>query len=173
MRNNGYTLIELLVVISVIAILSVVGFVNFKDFSSSQIAPKAVGQIQSLMRLAQSNATSSTVCSGVGGATWSIIIKDDKKTIDLACGLASPYSVQKSYILENVQVDSIKGSDCATSIGFPVTFSYSTGIGTLTVSPSNSCLTNASLIVLTIKNVKDATKQNSFTVSKAGAINVQ
>ena len=63
---RGFTLIELLVVIAITSILAVMGFVNFKDFSSNQISVKAAGEIQTILRLAQSNATSSTLCDSKG-----------------------------------------------------------------------------------------------------------
>lgn len=173
MRNNGYTLIELLVVISIIAILSVVGFVNFKDFSSSQIVPKAVGQIQSLLRLAQSNATSSTICNAQGALSWSLIFTNT--TLEMRCN-PSNYLVSTT-TLENAQIDSVKGSNCSaiSPSTTPFTTTYSSGGGSQTFSYTGAGLTclASDTWIFTVSNTKDATKTKQFTISKGGAINVQ
>lgn len=171
-KAAGYTLIELLVVISIISLLSVVGFVNFKGFSSDQITIKAVGQIQSLLRLTQSNATSSTLCNGVGATSWSLKFID-ASTMELRC---NPNDFKhKSYTLESAQVDKIIGSGCGTTSTIPLTLTYSVGLGALAFSSSTAspaCLSSASW-TFTIKNVLDTTKTKTFTLTKGGAINVQ
>lgn len=170
MRPAGYTLIELLVVISIISIMTVVGFVNFKDFSSDQITVKAIGQIQSVLRVAQSNATSSVLCGSNGGASWSVIIDNaSPSTLTLACGSAN--STQRVYALENAQIIQILGAGCG-GLGAPITFTYSSGMGALRVSPTNSCWDQAPSIVFTLRNMKNNTNK-TFSVSKGGATNVQ
>lgn len=185
---QGYTLIELLVVISIISILAIVGFVNFKDFSSDQVAIKAVGQIQSLLRLAQSNATTSTLCKKTdgtyeGGVSWSLIFRTTDsvdKAIDLACG---PLNViQKTYILENAIIYSFKGFDCGSTGTLPFTITYSNitsanGVGALTFSypgASPTCLTSTTWTFI-VKNTLDTTttKTKTFILSKGGTIDVQ
>lgn len=169
--RRGYTLIELLVVISIIAILAVLGFVNFKNFATDQITVKAQGQVQTLLRLAQSNATSSTLCNGQGGVPWSLIF-NNATSINLACGSAN--SVQKTYTLENVQVAITGDSNC--SIGFPATISYSSRIGTQSLSSSgatNACL-QSSAITFTVSNIRNPNASpRLFKVSKGGAIDVE
>lgn len=167
MRSAGFTLIELLVVISIISILSVVGFVNFKGFSEDQATDKAVGQIQTLLRLAQSNATSGILCGTSGGVPWSLIL--NSTSIDLACG--STNIVQKTYTLDSsAEIDTIIGSGCTGSI-MPVYLTYSPGVGALTFyapGASNTC--NASVSwTFTIKNTRNNTTK-SFIQSKGGAI---
>lgn len=175
MRSAGYTLIELLVVISIISILSVVGFVNFKDFSSDQVAVKAVGQVQTYLRLAQSNATSSTICPGQGGATsWSVVFTNDAKTIQLRC---NPNDfLKRIYSLDPAQVSSIRGSDCGSDTAIntttrPLTITYLSGVGTLAFSTTDtntsSCLQSSTSITIRLSNTK------SLTLNKGGAINVQ
>ncbi len=98
MRSAGYTLIELLVVISIIGILSVVGFVNIKDFSSAQALKKAAGDVQSFLRLAQSNATSSAFCNKVGvvdvyGVSWKVTFSPSDVVI--TCGSNPSYKTLK------------------------------------------------------------------------------
>lgn len=178
MRLAGYTLIELLVVISIISILAVVGFVNFKGFSSDQVTIKAVGEIQTYLRLAQSNATSSTLCGRSGGAAWSLIFRSNQQTLDLACGPTN--FVQKTYTMENAKIDSITGSagsDCggpAAAI-LPFTITYSTGVGAVSFSSSQAnqtCLASGDW-TFTIRNTLDTAKTKIFKLSKGGAIDVQ
>lgn len=166
--RRGYTLIELLVVISIISILAVLGFVNFKNFATDQVTVKAQGQVQTLLRLAQSNATSGTLCGTSGGLPWSLIF--NATNIGLACGLSN--LVQKTYTLENAQVE-IKGSGCS-ALRLPVTLSYSRGVGALTISPSDPCLANATSIVFTISNTRNpSASPRPFNISKGGAIDVE
>lgn len=173
MRSAGFTLIELLIVISIMAIMAVVGFVNFKGFSADQVTVKAVGQIQTYLRLAQSNATSGTKCGTTGGAPWALLFNRDQKHIMLTCGTNN--IEQKNYILDGAEIESIKGSECDrnTSV-IPFTLVYSSGVGALTFtgdSISSTCLAS-DVWTFTIKNTKNNTTK-SFKVSKGGAIDVQ
>ncbi|TSC87427.1 MAG: Uncharacterized protein G01um10147_604 [Microgenomates group bacterium Gr01-1014_7] len=169
---RGYTLIELLIVMLIMSIIGVTGYVNYKDYAIRKETEKALGQIQTILRLAQTNATTSTVCNGLGGASWSVQFETDQKTITLVCGPAN--SSQKTYSLENVKISSIAGSGCQ-EIGFssPVIITYSSGQGALTISPSENCLQNASTIRFTVENTKDSNVTKVFNLSKGGAVNAQ
>ena len=175
MRSAGFTLIELLVVISIISILSVMGYANYKDFATNQIAKKAVGQIQTYLRLAQSNATTSTLCNGQGSTSWSLKFKDPS-TVELRC---NPTDYPKSsLILENATLE-IKGTiaDVPCSIGFPAFLNYSIGTasGKLTSSDttvSQACL-DSSTLTFTVTNAKNSNDHPFFKISKTGAIDVQ
>lgn len=177
-NRRGFSLIELLVVISIASTLTVLGFVNFKDFSAEQVSNKAVGEIQTFLRLAQSNATTSTICkksdgTSEGGATWSLVFRVNKTTIDLVCG--STNAIQKTYVLENATVDTIVGSACDGSSTIPLTLTYSSGSGALTFSSplaSPSCLASENW-TFTIKNTLNTNKTKLLKISKGGAINVQ
>lgn len=178
---RGYTLIELLVVIAIIAILAVIGIVNYKSFSSDQIVVKAQNDVQTYLRLTQSNASSSTFCSdnqNVG--PWSLTfraISGVYNTIDLSCG-----STTKTYTLESAKVSSIIGIDCgsdvtseATSPSFKISFSSGIGAATFSytgVGATTTCLASASW-TFTVTNTKDSTKFKTFKLSKGGAIDVQ
>src|SRR3989344_549373 len=108
-NHSGYTLIELLVVISIISILAVLGFVNFKDFATNQVTVKAQGEVQTLLRLAQSNATSSTLCNGNVVTSWHLRFTSGT-VIELRCNPGNPGEfLQRSYTLENARVE-INGS---------------------------------------------------------------
>ena len=148
---QGFTLIELLVVISIISILGVMGFVNFKDFSTDQVALKGVGQIQSLLRLAQTNATSFTVCNGITATAWYLNFPNSN-TIQLNC---NPGGTVKTYTLQDAQIVVTGDSGCA--IPFPLTVNYSTGAGTQSLVSAGalpSCLLS-SFITFTVQNTKN------------------
>lgn len=144
---KGYTLIELLVVISIIALLAVVGFVNFKTFSANQVAVKAAGQIQSYLRLAQTNASTSTKCkNGLETTGWSVVL--NTASVELECNGVN----QRTYALENVDIEN---PDSCILV-------YSIGTGAL----NNSC-------IFTVINRSNRDLSKTVEVTKGGAINVE
>lgn len=173
MRSAGFTLIELLVVISIISFLSAIGFVNYNSFSSNQVPVNAVGQIQSFLRLAQSNATSSTKCNGQGSTSWYLKFLNNT-TIELRCNSSnSSDNLQKSYTLENSRIKSINCGSVVVSV--PLTLNFSSGVGALTFStatPLGACLPSDNW-TFTIENILDTNKTKTFNISKGGAVNVQ
>ncbi len=171
-KRLGFTLIELLVVIAIISILSVAGFVNYRNFSADQVTNKAAGDVKSILRLAQSNSTSSTACGAlIGGVSWAVIFNSDALSIGLVCGPAN--SLQRTYTLDNAQIQ-IKGSSCATSSTLPITVTYPAGVGSLTFGSSDPCLVSSPTLSITVSNTRDTTASpKSFKISKGGAIDVQ
>lgn len=161
MRSGGFTLIELLVVISIMAIMVVVGFVNFKDFAQDQVLNKAAGQVQTYMRLAQSNATSSTLCNAQGATSWSLKFVT-ANSIELRCDPAD-YEYRK-YALDGAQMQIKCGS---ANLIFPTTFTYSTGAGTF----KTDCLGTVTFTLTNASNPGASSK--SFNISQGGAIDVQ
>lgn len=184
MRSAGYTLIELLVVISIIALISIVGFVNFKNFSQEQVAVKAQGQVQTILRLAQSNATASVVCGSSVPPAWTIELRD-RNNIYLKClGVDQrTYALDSSAVVDSISgMNSISGSSCASSLTstpnpittqIDISFTNLNGVVNFTDSdPTNNCLPNSTSLIITLKNNNtDATK--NVIISKGGAINVQ
>ena len=70
---RGFTLLELLVVISIMAILTIIAVPNFNKYSEDQKLNDAASQLQSVLRQAQNNAQTGTVCnvsSGISKATY-------------------------------------------------------------------------------------------------------
>ena len=181
--QSGYTLIELLVVIAIIAILSVVGFVSINNFSSTQALKKAAGEIQSFLRLAQSNATSSTLCKENSyGSSWTIKFVDSSN-IDLIClftTLANPIPSEYIYktltLQSGVTINTITALTCTLSL--PVMIIYSALKGVPIVSNSDhistdhndTCLGGGQEININLTN-SSGTKVVNFT--SGGAINVQ
>lgn len=170
----GYTLIELLIVMSIISILAGVGYVNYRDFSINQDTVKTIGQIQSFLRLAQSNATSNTKCNGLEASAWYFKFLN-ATTLELRCD-PNDY-LHRSYTLENAKIDSISGSSCDPSSSIvPLTLKYLPGFGALTFSSSVFAATPACLASNTwsvkIISLRDGSKFKKFTLSKGGAIDV-
>ena len=132
----GYTLIELMVVIAIIAILSLVGFVNFKSFSVNQIPVKAAGQVQSYLRLAQSNATTSTLCNGLTANNWFLTFSIPKPvtvSVELGCSNSVTGNYQQSiYTLDNVTLGFYCSNSRVTnflSSSSSITYAYAIGFG--------------------------------------------
>lgn len=174
--KNGFTLIELLVVISIISIMSIFAFVNFKDYAAEQVTPKAAGQIQSLIKLAQSNATSSTICtSSVASTSWSLEFLN-ATTIKLDCYNNTTKYPQKTYTLQNASMEILCSSVSGSNL-IPITFTFTSGTGALAVTngtpPSPSCLTSPSFLFKITNTLNPAVGIKEFKVSKGGAIDVQ
>ncbi len=176
MHSSGYTLVELLVVIAIIALLAVVGFVSFRGFSEKQGPKNAAGQIQSLIRLAQSNATSSTMCNGQPAESWYLVFTDT--VVDLYCNPGETW--QRSYYLP-AQITTADDSGCTNDWVAILSYSAGTGKQTLFKVLSDGSLEECSRysrITFTLYNLEDdiaSPRQPtaSFKVSKGGAVNVQ
>lgn len=192
LNAKGYTLVELLVVITIMSLLSVTSFVYWKSLSSDRVLLKAIDNIQTLFRTAQSNATSGFSCAGVGGATtWSIRFNlANKNKVDLLCnkivGSSSTPTIIRSLTLDNVYVYTIKGvgPSCASYVdcnsivlpadfGSDITISYSPLNGKVQISGGGSCLSTASSLVIKLKKVNDEQAFKCFTISSGGAINAR
>ncbi len=160
-------------VISVMVILGVATFANFRDFSSEQVTNKALGEIKTLLHLAQSNATTSTVCEkgDRDSVSWTVNFKNET-SIELLCGPQS--KVKQTLSLENATIVGIKcsadGTSFGTSFSPPVKVSYSPLSGNLTFLSDVSCVKSASLILISVDSLQKSGNPKSFTVSKGGVI---
>lgn len=160
---KGFTLVELLVVMSIIALLGIFGFANFKRLAQSQVVNKAVIQVQTALREAQSNATAGVLCAG----TWSV--KLNTTGVDLKCDST------KTYVLENAQISSITCSS-GTSLTLPVTISFTPLSGLLSFSGTSGtdvCLSSTPSLIVKLVNVKDSSLFKTVTINKGGGISVQ
>lgn len=175
MKNSsaGYTLIELLIVISITAILSLVGFANYKNFTQEQIVSKASADLQSMLRLVQSNASSSVLCTdNVNTSPWKISL--NQLSLTLSCGPTN--SIEKTYTFDKAQISSITGSSCGGSASsLPVTITFVNIVGNLVFESSGASATclSSQTWVITVTNTQDSTKTKSFTLSRGGAVDAQ
>ena len=117
---KGFTLVELLIVISIIAILSTVGYIQFRSFSSTQILNDSTGQIQSLLRVAQTNATTSLTSNVLGlnraCKNWIVTFNTNKTQASLICQTAEaiPQESEKTLLTlpANLSISSITAGSC-------------------------------------------------------------
>jgi len=168
--KSGFTLVELLVVISIISILSVIIAVNFKDFSQDELSKKAISEIQTYLRTAQANATTSPLCDKASGVDWGVNFKTDKQRIELVCGPTN--TIIKTLILDNLQLDSIEGSSCTVPKNLPLIVSFTALTGAVRIIGSDPCIGKSSKVTLNIKNLKSK-EIKSFSISSGGAIDVE
>lgn len=171
MSTAGYTLIELLIVMVIMSIIGTIGYINYKQYAANQVTNKAAGQIQSVIRLAQTNATTGTLCGTQGGTSWRVRFETDKKTIKLIC---AENSEQKNYILENAEIAEIKGSEHCNQLDFPFSITFSPGDGAVSFSSPDPCLQYSPSLVISVKNSQNPNvPPKLFNISKGGAIDVQ
>lgn len=108
---KGYTLIELLVVVTIIATISVMVFANYRGFSKDQVLIKATGQIQSLIKLAQSNASSGLKCASgdsESSSEWYVKFKpvtNNKSVLELSCYKSAGISPASNTIMQTLTLD--------------------------------------------------------------------
>lgn len=87
--KKGFTLIELMVVIAIIAILVVIAIPSYNSYSNDQKLNEAVSQLQTILRQAQNNAQTGTICK-IGSNTytassWIVILNSDQYSFTPAC----------------------------------------------------------------------------------------
>lgn len=184
MKSKGWTLVELLVTIAIIGILTTVGFANIQSFSSEQKIDDGVNQVQSFIRAAQTDATSSLKCNNALSYSWSVVFKTDKKNIDLNCktsSSASDFLVRTLTLPANITVNSIVGDgwpSCVTT--FPanaITIIYNTLTGSVSFSDpgmSANCNSTTSNFVVTLTFAgAETTISKDITISTGGGIDAQ
>lgn len=166
MQKSAYafTLIELVVAISIMAIIGVIAFANYKPFGEDQNLKSAVLDIQSLLKTAQTNATTNLKCNTQSGATWKVEFSSDKTTINLKC--QPPASLIKTLQLgTNITVDSVTGV-VGCQVSFPVTISFDPLSSKANFEGST---TSCTALTINLKNTKtNSTK--SFIIEQGGRI---
>lgn len=180
MKKKGFTLVELLVVISIMGLLSVVSLARFGTLREDQKLQAAANELQSLIRTAQTNATTNVKCGSTAGATWFVEFKDSK-TIDLKCYTSDPAvtTLQKTttFTTNQPMINSINGQDTCTS-SFPsyaVDVSFAPLYGTVSFtdnSPTaNPCFAGSSQVSV---NLADSvtSAQKAVNVQKGGVVSV-
>lgn len=82
--QRGFTLIELLVVIAIMSITGIYTIANYRSFGEDQNLKSAALEIQSLLRLAQSNSTSNLKCQDKPTTNW-LVTFASATSLDLNC----------------------------------------------------------------------------------------
>lgn len=182
LTNNqpGYTLVELIVVIAVMVILGTVVISNFGTLGKDQALQKGVSDIQSFIRVAQTNATSRVPCPPTStldtdaGASWRVKF-DSTTSISLRCQLSTgseitPTGSQYTYTLgDNVIVYRINLNNpgCTPSSGYTITFAPL--YGTLTFAdPGAGCPASPNFLII-LQNTSTGTTK-SLIMDKGGSV---
>lgn len=183
-RINGFTLIELVIVISISALLSIVAIVQFRNFKADEGIKKAANELQSFIRIAQTNATTRLNCVGttdsgpvtLSGTNWYILLETDQKTVKLKCSTLTPsMSVQKTLTLENnIRIDSVDGVSPCHSLfpGNQISIVFEPLYGSVSfIDPSASCIPNGNILSITLQDSVTSARRNVI-INKGGVINV-
>lgn len=192
-RHRGFTLIELLVVVSIMAIVAIIVIVSFGSFKEDANLKNETFNIQSYLRLAQSNAQAGVKCTdpiGVekGGMDWSIKFIDRVGVI-LDCSANS--APQRTWLLNHpadiYEIDGISGvstchssfaSDTAT-IGaenvITLKFAYLSGKVSFKDAQEeiNDCLKNSGSVVIRLRKRFDSEDFKTVTINHGGSIDVE
>jgi len=162
---HGFTLVELLVVMAVMAIVGVFTLANYKSFGEDQNFKNAALDVQSFLRLAQSNSTSGLKCQSQDTLGW-IVVFTNATELDLECqnssGITS--SLKKLSLPADISISGITTGISNCPFGTTVTFAplYGTMV--------SSC--GSSSIIITLLNSKTSnTKQ--VIVEQGGRIYAQ
>lgn len=197
-KNCGFTLIELLVSIAVIAVLSTVGFIEYRTFSTTQILNSSVNDIQSFLRVAQSNATAAVTLTN--GATnypcknWVVRFSriNNKDTLDLICEEAVLANYQDHLktsstltLPANVTISAVDNS-CTdatppppTPLSFPtdtVSVSFSVLYGKPSIIMARTMATecvSTTKMTITIQYSGTSTFTKDIIISRGGRIDVE
>ena len=176
---KGFTLIELLVVMAIMAIIGIYILINFSDSREEQLLQKELLQLQSTLKLAQSNASASVFCNeNEAGALWQVEVNPTAKTVNLSCfkkGDEEDKTSKKSYTLEpGVNASfSCPGSTSEFSSTVTVTVTYTPYSGLPKFSGADTCGTNLTGLSVILRSEQDETLFKQFTISTGGAVNAK
>lgn len=173
---RGYTLIELLVVISIMGVVGLGIYTSSRSFAQDQVLNKAVGDIQSFIRLAQSNAATAKKCGNVPSTDW-IVEFSNETTINLFCKISSTTSpvLQKTLNLERgAKIQGTMGEDSSGNpscvVNSPAAITFASVYGTAKFNFSTeSCLAASKKLLITVLD-PDTTKTTIISVTKGGSV---
>lgn len=166
MPKNGFTLIEFLVVIAIMGIAGVFTIANYRSFGEDQNLKSAVLDIQSILKQAQTGATTRTICNTEYDSTWQVEFANTT-SINLKCQESAVLFQKKLLPLDtkypNISIQSFSwtGSNCPT--GLPtVKFTLLSG----KIDFGNA---NCTALKITLKNNKTGTTKD-LTIEQGGRI---
>lgn len=158
---NAFTLVELLVVIAIMAIIGAFSLANYRSFGEDRNLKNASLDIQSLLRQAQSNATTNTKCNTGFDARWMVEFAGTT-TVNLKCQEPPPATVavpKKSLAWANISI-SVSGTGTYCPSSPTVSFEAVTGKTSLGG-------VNCSVLTVTLTNTKTT---KSFKIEQGGRI---
>lgn len=176
MRSNAFTLVELLIVIAIMGFLGV-GIALQQTLSKEDIDLKLkAADLQSFIRVAQTNATARVLCNNVGGAYW-LIRPINIKTLELRCYTTDPATtyLEKTYTLsDNIEMVSIMGSSGCNS-NFTIQ-TLQVKFTPLSAKPAFesavACVPSSPYLDIKIRNTKTL-DETTVTIDKGGMVDVK
>lgn len=157
-------------VISVIAILVALAYANIGTLQEDQLLKGTASDVQSVIRLAQSNATSRLKCGGLEGANWLIEIANDT-TLNLKCS-TQVSAVKSLNFPSGIHINSITKSNGTCPALYPVTINYSALFGDVSFSDLvNTCFPNTMGVTLTLESTK-TNDTKLIKIDKGGSVDV-
>ncbi|OGE37503.1 hypothetical protein A3B45_01885 [Candidatus Daviesbacteria bacterium RIFCSPLOWO2_01_FULL_39_12] len=179
MRERGYTLVELLVVIAIISLFGI-GTLLQQNFSREDTAlKKGAADLQSFIRLAQSNAQTATICQSGSSSAWTIEPGNTRTVVDLKCDISDsnpPLTQQSLNFDPNIEILSITGnSNCDTSYPLQmldIRFPTLSGKPVFESPVNNVCVVSSTFLNINLRNTKTG-NTSTVTVDKGGMIDVR
>ncbi|MBI2330349.1 prepilin-type N-terminal cleavage/methylation domain-containing protein [Candidatus Daviesbacteria bacterium] len=169
---NAFTLVELLVVIAIIGLIGAYVLSNYGTFGEDQKLKNAVLDIQSLLRQAQTNATSGVKCQGQGGATWFVEFTSGTE-LNLMCMYPAggglnfiSGSLKKLPFSGNISIDTMTSGINSCTFGATNTVTFAPLSGAMIAS----CGTG--IVTITVINNKTSNTK-SLKVEQGGRIYAQ
>lgn len=180
--HRGFTLVEILVVLAIIGIVGLISYLSIGTFREDENLKSVASDLQSYLRLAQSNATTGVKCASTGGISWSLVIRD-RSSIELRCQTQAAVDppIREWTIKNPAQIDSIEGIgtlSCSSvksedTLINPVTVTFSYLYGQAAFSdPQNQCLSESTGIQIKVRKKMGSAVLKTVTISKGGSIDV-
>lgn len=174
---RGFTLLELLVVIAIIGILAIVIVPSYNEYSKNQKLDSAAGQLQSVLRQAQNNAQTGTVCK-IGGTTykassWKVTLNSDRYSVLPVCVGASSPASQEYLLPSGVTISEVRdpGPDCSViPSSNPPTIEY-TNLSSEVLFNLSGCSPGVNAVIEITLNLDSSSK--IVQVEKGGGIYVK
>lgn len=177
--HRGFTLVEMLVVLTIMGLTAITAFISIGTFREDENLKSVASDLQSYLRLAQSNAQTGIKCVNFGGVSWSIILTD-RTSIKLKC--QTQESAVREWTLKNpAQIDSIEGIgtlSCSSvksedTLINPVIVTFTHLYGQAAFSdPQNQCLSESTGIQIKVRKKMGSAVLKTVTISKGGSIDV-
>lgn len=174
---RGFTLIELLVAISILAVVGMYFLVDFGPFKKEQALITVTNNIQSFIRVAQTNATAGVLCAPVAGkesagSPWSVNLLLSEKKLEIICENTDP-AVEKVLNLPSDMTFQLKlGTTICEADNCGIQkIRFSSVYGSVCFEKSDkTCDTSKSL---EIKTSLDTTPGKSVIINTGGSVYVQ
>lgn len=179
MKKNGYTFMELLVVITIMVLLGAGILLQQNLIKEDNVLTQAAADLQSFIRLAQSNATTAVLCEGEGTISWIIEpTLNNKQRLNLKCkNASSPQPIQqKTFVFGgNIEIAAVLGAS-GCNANFPsqnLQIIFATLSSKPTFDSPIPCVKNSTTFLdFIVKNSKTSS-QLTVTIDLGGTVDVK